>query len=75
MDIRLVTAEDGAKFIAKEDVVGILRQMADDYLTHIPGHVEIGEFYEALVDRHAAFILDKAADDFGTFGELVEDES
>jgi hypothetical protein len=64
MDIRSVTDEDGQVFINVEDLVTVLRAMGHDYLEHIPGHAEAGEFMEAMMDRHADFILGKTADFF-----------
>jgi hypothetical protein len=64
MQIRTVTDDDGIVFINVGDLSAVLREMGKDYLQHIPGHVEAGEFLEAMLDRHADFILGKAADFF-----------
>lgn len=64
MEIRSVTNDEGVEFIHVEDLVAVLRKMGHDYLEHIPGHAEAGEFLEAMMDRHADFILGKTADFF-----------
>ena len=64
MEIRSVSNEEGQFFILVEDIVAVLREMGKEYLQHIPGHAEAGEFMEALLDRHADFILCRAADFF-----------
>lgn len=64
MELRTITTEDEGLFLAVEDLQALLRAMADDWLSHIPGHVENGEFIEAALDRHAGFILGTAADYF-----------
>lgn len=56
--------EHGRSYIDIEDLSALLRAMGSDYLQHIPAHVEVGEFYEALLDRHADYILGEAANYF-----------
>lgn len=61
--MRAANTEDGL-FVHRDDVVTVLREMGRSYLEHIPAHAEAGEFLEALLDRHADFILGTAADWF-----------
>lgn len=71
MDLRLITADDGTKFLAVEDLQALLRATAEDWVSHIPAHIEKGELIEAALDRHAGFILRATADTLN--GELAAD--
>lgn len=61
MKIRLIKHED-ALYFHRDDIVELLRGMGGDYLQHVPGHAAAGEFLECILDRHADFILNQAAD-------------
>jgi hypothetical protein len=62
MELRTVTSEDGVKWYRSEDIIELLRVTGRDYLEHIPAHAEAGEFMEAMLDRHADFILCQVAE-------------
>lgn len=61
-ELRVFVNDDGL-FIQQESVTALLRHIGREYLEHVPAHVDAGEFIEAALDRHADFILGRAADD------------
>ena len=62
MEYRTVTDENGEVWVSMKDMAELLRASGKDYLQHIPGHAQAGEFLECILDRHADFVLGQTAD-------------
>ncbi|HET7110229.1 MAG TPA: hypothetical protein VFI41_05115 [Gemmatimonadales bacterium] len=64
MEMRVREDDEGEIWMPRTDVAAAIRAIGQDYLQHVPAHASAGEFLEALLDRHADFVLGQVADFF-----------